>query len=180
MGSLTTTFEFYKPDPEEAVDPETQLNRFLREVDKLAKHMLEYGITDVESISDDPAIEKRDGYRWFKFFSNSFWYYLNGDTHQDAYAHVDNWVSLVPYLHADYEAVEDQPPLYSIESSTGATTIVHMQGAVVRSDGASIVTNTTFNLFTAMPSDIRPTVNKYFMLEAGNTVAQYSIARALI
>lgn len=181
MGSNTTNFGLYKPSSPELVDVETHLNNQLRILDAECKSLLEYLVTDVASIEADPSIVKKVGYKWFKRATNAqFYWNSSGGVSQDLYGRVHSWIPADPYLDSGWKSYAPDPLFLCLVTGSASTSEVHWDGCLMKSDESTITANSNFNVMTGFPSGYRPTVNKYFMQDAGNTASQYSMARVLI
>lgn len=179
MGTLTTNFKLYKPASTEFVDPEIQLNRNWDILDSAVKRLLEYeySILPVPDITNSV-----DRARFYKAYSNSIMTYFKGGNffYQDPTAFVATWTSLAPYLD-DSLQFQDHPsyPIgYRMIRRTNSPTTyeVELTGAVWKG-GDTLETNTNVTFANAVPTEMRPTIAKYFSMSGGNTAANFCIAR---
>lgn len=183
MGTYTPNLRFYKPDPTEFVDVEAQLNRNWKIADKSVKRLLEYEFSTTQNpdVDGDPSMRSR----FYKLYSNSVQTYFSAGPiwWQDPYAHVDTWISAKSYLQLGWLEHPDFPLVYRIVDSGIGTKQIEWAGAVITQypNPVTIDVNTNMTVIdgagVALPSTIRPTVSKYFTVNAGNTSSNYSIAR---
>lgn len=182
MGNYTTKLQLYKPAATEFVDVETQLNRNWDIADEAVKRLLEWEYSTVQTpdISETP-----DRAHFYKTYSNSTFMYFQSSQlwWQDPTAAVYPWVSAKSFLQPGWLEHPDLPLFYRIvkKASGAVTTQIEWTGAIITQypDPVTIDVNTNMVVMDvgAMPTAIRPTVAKYFDQYAGNTAANYSIAR---
>lgn len=179
MGTLTPNLKLYKPASTEFIDPEIQLNRNWDILDAAVKRLMEYEYT---SLSVPNIIGTVDRARFYKSYSNSVvTYFKTGNFfYQDPTAFVSSWVSLAPYLDGSLQ-FQDHPsyPIgYRVVRRTNSPTTfeIELTGAVWKG-GDALELNINVNFANAVPTEMRPTVAKYFTMSAGNTAANFSVAR---
>lgn len=179
MGTLTTNLKLYKPAPGEFVDPEIQLNRNWDILDAGVKRLLEYEYT---ALPVPNIVNSVDRARFYKSYSNAVMtYFKTGNFfYQDPTAFVSTWTSLASYLDGSLQ-FQDHPqyPLaYRMirKASSPVTAEVELTGAVWKG-GDALETNINVTFANAIPTEMRPTVAKYFSMSAGNTSADFCIAR---
>lgn len=179
MGDYTSTFKFYKPEGEEFIDPETQLNRNWDIADKLVRRAFEYEYT----ISPNPpTTDTMSRSRFYKAYSGAVVVWMRefgGYYDQDRGAFVSNWISAKSWLGSGWTDHPDFPLFVRvIRTAPGGKTEIEWNGCFAM-DGSLIPVNTNFVVVPtgSIPLDYRPSVPKYFEVSAGNTASQYSIAR---
>lgn len=190
MGDYTATQHFYKPDPEELVDVETQLNYNVERADHRVRALVEWLRTDVEVIENSE--ERETGFKFFKVHSNSLWVAQDnsGDVHfPSSNNDVDSWIDLgsssgatfVNSYTDDVFDTDDDEDLrrelcYRREFSDG---MVYWRGLVNLTDDADqIPLNQNIIIVTGVPTEARPKRNKYFFTHMGVT-SQFSVARIM-
>lgn len=177
MGSYTSTFKFYKPDPEEIVDVELNLNYNWRIADSICRGLLEYknSPTQIPDVSDAFL-----GFRWYKSYSNAIWYWRDvggvSQYFQDTYSRVGPWVSAAGIMASGWESHPDNPAQYRIVDTGSGTTEVEWSGAIWLA-GAAPTLNLNYNPVMNLPGLIIPVVTKYFQQNAGNSTTGYNVAR---
>lgn len=177
MGAYTSNLKLYKPDTTEFVDVDTQLNANWNIADSAVRRLLEYEFTDQQNPFIADAIARS---RFYKSYSNSVTSYFpsQGFFYQDPGAFVSSWVKVGSQLNSPYVEHPDYPVAWRIirKAASPTTAQIEWTGAFWIGGGAmSLNTNVTGVLF--LPSLTIPTVSKYFTQNAGNTTANYSIAR---
>lgn len=192
MGIYTTNFGLYKPDATENVDVDSQVNRNLDIIDSNMKPLMEWQRYDGSSISGDSALVKKHGYRFYKTYSNSIWFY--NATTDSVLQGLDNfcpsWKTLTAVISAGYTGVgvdadpsgPDWPHLCQISRSVSASDI-EMSGKIRLSTSAELPLNTTTTIISNLPTDMRPLEQKNFITASpgGSSVqATYSITRIVV
>lgn len=177
MGSYTNVLKLYKPEPIEFVDVETQLNNNLNIIDEAAKYLLEYKYTDTISINSNPDLIKKTGYKYFKSYSNSHWYYNGNETVQDNRAHVDTWVSAAPYFAAGWRSVSGFPLHYCVVNSEGTIKEIHWMGRIEKTDGSAITKNIATTVLTGLPAEVVPSKTRFSLNYSGDTASNFSMTR---
>lgn len=179
MGTYTAALKFYKPAGSEFVDAEVQLNRNWDITDPAVRRLLEYEYTNVNVPNVTGSVNRA---RFFKIYSNSVvaWFSQGNFFWQDPLAFV------TPFTAFDVGPDEVEHPDYPvafriIKKSGGTTSQVEWTGAFWQG-GTAMDLNTNIVLVPAgsIPVAARPAVTKYFTVWAGNTTADFSIARILI
>ena len=179
MGTYTGTLKFYKPDPTEFVDVETQLNRNWDITDKAFKRLLEYEYTTLQT---PDIVDSVDRARFYKSYSNSAMAYFRPSNifYQDPGAYVASWSSMSQYLTNSYVPHPDFGlHVRTVESSFTSTKEIEWTGAVWLG-GSNLPVNTTVSFASGIPSVYRPVTAKYFMVYGGNTASDFSVARIAI
>lgn len=182
MGNLTTNLKFYKPDGTEFIDPEVQLNRNWDIADTALKRLLEYEYTTAAVPDIAGSVDRA---RFYKAYSNSFMAYFKSGNffYQEPNAFVSTWVAAKSLLQPGWIEHPDMPLYYRQVKRTGVSnTTIEWIGAIQNNDQVTIDVNTNMTLMDVdkIPVGIRPTVSKYFDVNAGNTTANYSMARVFI
>lgn len=177
MGEYTAIARLYKTAADEVVDVEQQLNYNWDIADLNVKRLLEYEYTTT-SVPDVVGALSRS--RFYKEYSNSFLaYFTSGNFFwQDPVAKVTAWTLAESLLSGGYVSHPDFPLAYRRITTDGTTEEIEWTGAVWL-NGALLPLNTNTEIITAgtMPASIRPDVSKYWQVSAGNTSADYSVAR---
>lgn len=182
MGTYTPNFRLYKPAPDEVVDVVGQVDNNYDTIDSIARRLMEYTyFTDV-SIPASVGNTNYRGERWYKPYSNAIYAAsAPGVFFQDTNAHVDTWIdatSLISTSSGTWAAYPGFEPAYRIISSSGTTTEIEWVGRLWLGGGA-ITSLNNYAPVMVLPAAIRPVVNKYFELWAGNTTTDYALARGL-
>jgi hypothetical protein len=183
MGTYTPNLKFYKPDPSEFVDVDTQLNANWNLADTAVKQLMEYQFA-TDAVIDPGVTVNRP--RFFKWSSNAAVHYdgISSRTFkQDTLAYVTPWQPLGSWVSEGFADDVDFPMGYRLIKKPGGTTSeVELCGAVQYINQAPIDIN--FNLTFLQATDptlpIKPAVHKYFDVWGGNTSSNYSIARLFI
>lgn len=179
MGIYTPNQAFYKPEPTEFVDVDTQVNYNLRRADERVRAMIEWQYTEAAIISGN---EPRDvGYKFFKAATNTF--YICGDPSLDLVQHssngdTDEWTTGGLAAVGGYRSVDfnENQLSYRVEPTDKQ---VSWRGNIMLNDTQDqIPVNTNIVVFT-MPSFCTPARSKYFHVHMGIATAGYSIARIL-
>lgn len=190
MGSYTNNFKFYKPNPSEAVDVNSQLNKNLDIVDFHAKGLMDYELfnTQVSRIPTDVLSARKPGHKFYKPYSNSIY---AEDTNpllapiQDASAFVSPWVDVnnanyIKTTSGAWAPYPSQPPAYRVITNQFTTaTEIEWTGRLWLG-GATLVIQFNYTPVMIIPPEAIPTVAKYFNVPAGNTTTGYSEVRVLI
>lgn len=183
MGAYTSTLKCYKPDAAEVVDVEQHLNYNWNIADKQMKRLLEYEYVTGANPDVVGALSRS---RFYKEYSNSLQTYFRSTPDffwQDPVAFVSPWVNATSWFTEGYNFF---PPGYDIsvrliKKSGGTTAEVEWSGAFWELGGnMELNLNTTVIPVGAIPSQYVPAVTKYFDVYAGNTTADFSVARVLI
>lgn len=178
MGSYTPKQRLYKVDPEEIVDPETNLNYNWRKLDDSIKHLIEWAPTDAEFISSEEDIS--NGRKFLKRRNNATMIGWNGTLYQDMRAYVNGW-TLIPTsaFNAAWEHVPNAAMgrmMYTIDSDGD----ISLRGTMRLKGGAAITAKTTYDVLT-LPTAARPIENRYYFRHMGNADApEYAVNRFLI
>lgn len=177
MGSFTSNLKLYKPAPTEFVDVESQLNSNWETVDKATRRLLEYEFSDESTPDIDNALARS---RFYKSYSNSVTSFFpsQGFFYQDPGAFVSTWNKVGPNVVTPYSEHPDYPVAWRVirKASSPVTTEIEWTGAFWLG-GATLPLNTNVTGILFLPSVTIPNVSKYFNVNAGNTSANYSIAR---
>lgn len=175
MGTYTAELKLYKPDPNEFVDVETQLNRNWDIADKSVRRLMEY---EYSNLSVPDAGSTPDNSRFYKSYSNSFMALdrTNNVYFQDTTAFVSEWKKALVNNTDQFEA--SGFPLYYrvIKKNGGTTTEIEWTGAFDEL-GTPMQLNTNVVQVMILPAETIPQVTKYFTVNAGNATNSYSIAR---
>lgn len=182
MGDYTPTFKFYKPDGDEFIDPEIQLNRNWDIADTLVKRALEYEYTSLKTPPTQGTLPRSRFYKaysgsvvaWMREFGGYFW--------QDSLAYVSTFTSGKSWIGAGWFDHPDFPlAARIIRTTVGGKTEIEWNGCIWQ-NGAVIPSNTNLIPIPTgnIPLQYRPAVPKYFEVSAGNTSTQYSIARVYL
>jgi len=179
VGTYTTNLRLYKPDPNEFVDVQNQLNRNWNITDAAFKRLLEY---EYSTLQTPNIVDSVDRARFYKSYSNStVTYFQSSNTfYQDPGAYVSSWVDMSPYLTNSYVA----HPSYgfhvrTVESTFTSTKEIEWSGAFWLG-GSNLPVNTTVNFTSGVPSAFRPVTAKYFQVYGGNTSSDFSVARVAV
>jgi hypothetical protein len=178
MGDYTPTQRFYLPDGDELVNVEQDLNYNWDRADERVKALVEMQRTDEASISVS-SIPKDVGYKWFKTYTNS-WYFLSAASTTaitDVNSVVTNWDVAGITFEAGYGSVnlEESRIAYAIQDG-----FVHLRGRLCLNGTATdLPLNTTVNFMT-LPTSAMPARNKYFTVYGGNAGADFQCARLFI
>lgn len=180
MGNYSSTQGFYKPDPDEFVDVESQWNDNVRTADERVRAMVEWQYTDVPMISG--VLPRDKGYKWFKNATNSLFVCTdpvsgsiqqasdNGDT--------DPWsTELITSIDNGYQSHPTIPEAqlsYRLEPAEGSVTWRGLM--VLNASMDQIPLNTNINVMT-IATGIRPVRSKYFFVHMGVSTAGYSVVR---
>lgn len=184
MGSYTPNQNFYKPDSDEFVDVDTQINYNLRRADERVRAMIEWQYTEAAIIS---GTEPRDvGYKFYKASTNSLYVapYSDLDLQQSSNLNSTlSWTTSGLSSQGGYRSVDfaTQQLSYRVEGFDGQCT---WRGAIQLNDTADqIPVNTNIVVFT-MPAagSTSPTPlsrAKYFYVHMGIAPGDFSCARVL-
>jgi hypothetical protein len=177
VGSYTTTFKLYKPDPTEFVDPDVHINNNLNTVDKALKRLLEYEYSN-DAVPD--VVDSVDRARFYKSYSNSVTAYFRSGNffYQDPTAFVSTWTRTGSLLSPGFFEHPDFPVAYRIirKASAPTTAEIEWTGALWN-NGNVMDLNVNVGAVMTLPALAIPTVTKYFTMWSGNTAANYSIGR---
>lgn len=179
MGTYTTNLRFYKPDPTEFVDVETQLNNNWDIADDAVRKLFEYQYSNLSTPDTANSILRQ---RFYKTYSNSLVAYFraSGVWLQDATACVYPWVNASSlFTNGTEESNPDDPVFYRIVKKTGGTTTEIEWTGSFWAGGGNMDLDTNIANVMALPVSLRPTVSKYFDCYAGNCSADYSFARVV-
>jgi hypothetical protein len=182
MGTYTTNLKLYKPDPNEFVDVDVQLNANLNIADEAVKRLLDYEFSNVQF--PDVSEMRTPRARFFRQFSNSVVTYFKASNLwlQDSAVGVPGFTQESNWLSEDYRYFPPGMDLAArlVKKVGGSTAEVEWTGAFWEI-GGTMELNTTITMVPAggIPSQFRPTVNKYFDVYAGNTTTDFSMARLL-
>lgn len=176
MGDYTPTQKFYLINGEELVNVEQDINYNWRRADERIKPLIEVQKTDLASITNS-SVPKSTGYKWFKTYNNSFYYYYNGEPVRDTNSAVASWVVSGISFEPGYGSsnLEESRIAYSIQNG-----FVNLRGRLVLNGGANeLPLNTTVNFMT-LPAEARPARDKYFTIYGGNTTTSFQAARLFV
>lgn len=177
MGTFTSNVKFYKPDPSEFVDVDAHLNVNWQIADKQVRRLLEYEFSTASTPDVFNAIERS---RYFKHYSNSVMAYFpsQGFFYQDPYSYVSTWNKAGSLLASGYTEHPDYPVGWRIIRNVNSPTTAEIEWTGAFWIGGGVITNNTnVTVIANLPSLTVPVVSKYFTMNAGNTTANYSIAR---
>lgn len=178
MGTYTSTQGFYKPDPTEFVDVESQWNYNVRRSDERVRAIVEWQFADVPIIAD--AFPRDVGYKFYKNSTNTC--YIVKDSSLDLSQHssngdTDSWSnSGITFLgtFASYDTNTLQIS-YRKEPTDGYVT---WRGSLQANNFENIVRNSNLDVMT-LDASLRPARSKYFHVYMGNDSTGYAIARIL-
>lgn len=185
MGEYTEYKKLYKPANTEFVDVDKHLNYNLNIIDKYSPPLLNLPITDAMSIGSDTSIYKETGFKWWKSWSNSIWFYSSfggvepSSLTQDSEAFVPAWTlftALQPGWFTQFVGDEDLRLAYRkfpVDNNGGVK--VEWRGRAYRGEN-QLLSKTSLHLGT-LPVDIRPLQEKLFMCSTGVSFGTPSIAR---
>lgn len=183
MGTYTANFDLYKVDSSENVDVDSQVNRNLDIIDGESKPLLEWKSYSGSSISGDVGLIKKLGYKFFKSYSNSLWFWNGSTTVQDPNVTVDSWLDTSSYMASGYTGVgavgSSTWPHMRARLISGSNYEVTLSGQMKLSSGAELPLNTTTTILT-LPSSLFPLRPFNFLVAApggSSVVSTYSIAR---
>ena len=179
MGTYTNTLKLYKPADVEVVDVEQHLNYNWDICDKQFKRLLEY---EYVNAPNPDVTEALNASRYYKPYSNSLiaWLPSAGGFWQDPMTFVSDWINARPLLTADFFSHPDFPLVYRVITKVGGTTsTVEWMGAFQTVTGEAMDLNASVNAISPdqIPVGVRPNAAHYFLVNAGNTAANYSHAR---
>jgi hypothetical protein len=182
MGTYTNNLKLYKPDPDEFVDVDVQLNANWNITDRIMKQLLEYEYVTATVPDVTDSIGRA---RFYKAYSNSVTTYFKSGNffiQGDDLAFVSTWQPAKSFLQAGWIELPEMPMYYRlIKKPGGSPTEVEWSGAFTNNDQVTIDVNVVLNFFDvgAVPLAARPANNKYFNVNAGNTATNYSFARVI-
>lgn len=182
MGDYTEQLKFYKPDPDEFVDVEVQLNRNWDIADKAVKRLLEYEYTTAQ-VPD--IVDSWNRPKFFKAYSNSVMTYFRSGNFfwQGPSTPVNSFTSARTWLSPGWSEHSESPLFVRSNQRTSGATKMEIEWVGAIWMGGSIIpanTNTVVMPDGAIPTTFRPVRNQYFTLYGGNTAANYSIFRLFI
>lgn len=183
MGSYTTNLNFYKPDSSEFVDVDVQLNRNWVIADQAVKRLLEYEYSNLSTPDIVDSIANRG--RFYKIYSNSVIAYFKSTNlwYQDPKAFVAAFSQALSWFSEGYNF---SPPSWDVsarlvKNNGGTTAQVEWSGAFWELGAPmELNLNTAVIPIGGIPVELRPTVSKYFDVNAGNTSSDFCMARVLI
>lgn len=178
MGDYTTNQKYYKPDGDEFVNVEQDLNYNLRRADQRIKPLVEYAITDVPSITS-ASIPKDTGFKWWKSYTNSVWAQRSdGIIYQDPNAQIDIWSNVGFTWEPGYGPANND---IDNVAATFYNNFARLRGRVVLNGGSSDIPANVVTNFMTLPAHLRPATQKYFTIYGGNaTSGDFQIFRLFI
>jgi hypothetical protein len=182
MGEYTTNLKLYKPDANEFVDEDVQLNRNWDILDVNLRRLLEYEYTTdaVPNVTNSVSRPK-----FYKAYSNSIQTYfkIGNFFWQGPSNPVNSWATAKSWLASGWTENPDLP-LYvrSIRRTSGVVNSEVEWAGAIWMGGSSIPIGTTEIVIPdgGIPSAYRPARTQYFTMWGGNTSTVYSVARILI
>lgn len=178
MGEYTPTQRYYLIDGDELVNVEQDLNYNWRRADERIKPLIEIQATDEPTISA-ANIPKDVGFKWFKTYTNS-WYFYNGSNTvtTDVNSVVADWSATGIAFQPGYGSVnlEESRIAYCIQDG-----FVHLRGRLCRNGTANEIPAGTVTNFMTLPAEAYPARSKYFTVYGGNAASgDFQCARIFV
>jgi hypothetical protein len=178
MGTFSTPQSFYLIDGNELVNVNQQINYNWQRADDRIKPLVEYLPTDVSSITDSSLI-RETGFKWYKKWSNSIFYYRDGLILEDVNCKVDTWSFSGITFETGYGSLDSDKSRigYSISDN-----FVRWRGRLVLNGTANdLPLNTTVDFMTP-PDSALPARSKYFTVYGGDAGggSNYQIFRVFV
>lgn len=165
MGEYTEYHKLYKSDSDELVDVDNQLNYNLERLDFLAKTIADYLPTDVQSVQDN--FDNEPGHKFYKYYSNSFWYY-HPETRafvQDVNGDVDGWSSSGISFQNGFKNYDSDRGRVGYKTESNES-MCRWRGQIILNDFDNIDRNTHYTVMT-LPSETIPSNSRYFFTHSG-------------
>lgn len=185
MGTKTANFGLYKPDNNEFVNVDLDLNNNLDICDDNWKREFEYKYYN-DPVNPDPVDGPNEtmtpGDKYYSANTGAIIFVAQDhDTWEDVNGSIGTWSDFAPNLNGTYAGfgaigTKDYPYFKYYDNGTGRS--VKLSGKIALASGAELPLNTSTNVGTAVPA-IQPVVDKVFLCYAGNS-ASYSVARLVI
>lgn len=182
MGEYTANQNFYKPDPDEFVDVDSQIAYNFRRADERVRAMVEYQYTDVPVISGVEPSDK--GYKFFKASTNTVYVRRTEDlilSQASPNGDTDSFTTSGLSSQNGYRSVDfaTQQLSYRVEPTSGVCT---WRGSVQLNDAADQIPLNTNTVVFTMPAagSASPTPiarSKYFLVHMGIATGGFSILR---
>lgn len=182
MGTYTSTQGFYKPDPDEFVDVEAQINYNWRRADSRVKQLVEWQYIPGTYLNVGDAYASREaGMKFYKASSNMVTFATNstGTLAQDSNSKVYSWSSSGVSFYGGYQSEnsDEQKFTYRIDTTDG---MIHLRGGVKLNSGADQIPRNTNITIINLPFNARPSRNKYFYVHMGIVSSNFSCCRVLV
>jgi hypothetical protein len=191
MGSYTTKYKFYKPDPSENVNVDTHLNANLGIVDSSLRGQVDYEqyLTAQSGIDNTTLSKVKKGHKFYKPYSNSViasagsgnfpWQDKNASV--PSFTKIDTF-NILSTISGPWAAHPVFPPGYRLITSPGSgTTEVEFFGRIWQT-GSPITSNFTFTpvlTLSVAPQAIVPATSKYFQASGGDCTSGYMTYRLI-
>lgn len=179
MGTYTASQGFYKPDPDEFVDVESQVNFNIRRADEKVRALVEWQYTEAPVISGS---EPRDvGYKFFKASTNSLYTQKTATdfSQADSNGVTETWNNVDYAFLNSYQSVNDDEMALSYTERYWGNGLVRWRGGIRLNAGDEIPLNTSINVLQLSGIRIVPFTNKYFNCHMGDPTTGYSFVRIL-
>lgn len=178
MGTYTPTQRFYKADPTEFVNVESQVNYNIRRADERVRSIVEWQYADTLAVADD--FPKDIGYKFYNNATNTLFVVRDSSlvlSQHSANGDTDPWSTVgITYLNLWADADPDTLRLsYRKEPSDG---VVTWRGSMQSNNFENIAPNSNIDAIS-LDASIRPARSKYFTIHMGPDSSGYSIARIL-
>lgn len=175
MGSFTDQ-KYYKVDTSEFVNVGQDLAYNWRLADETVKPLLEYQVTNAESVSQS-SLPRVTGMKYLKTYSNSIYYWNDFDIYQDPNAYTDNWDTSGITFETNYGSANSTVARIAWQQFGQQ---VRLRGRLVLNAGASDFPVNVSTKFLTLPTALYPTKAKYFTVYGGNATADFMCFRIFI
>lgn len=170
MAGSTPHLGFNTLEDTDLVEVEPDINYNFRRADSWIKPLIEYQMTDEESITGSD-LPREIGFKYYKWYSNSLWSARSSGAttvYQDPNTTVSTWSTSFGSFVSGYSSQDELENKVAVNVFNGWVT---WRGRVVLNGGSSVLPSHVVSNFITLNSDLIPTRARYFTVGAGDAAA---------